>query len=250
MQKALPITYVSSTKQVNLNYFFGYIELRVLHIPTVKIFSDELMSFPEVEAARLGFEVFEPTLVLFSEEIKFLIKMGYEFELLIGHRFKKEKVFASFINHFYFLKKYYLNDYIKYYSKIILNSLYGKFAAKHNPNNLIQISAGIVGHAKVEIYQYRLIHFVYSDTDSIILFKELHKKYLGSDIGLLKLVNFIKQGYFYKNYYSYTTIDKKTHLKAKGIIKKVNPEVTTEIFKFKLAMISKKFIPLSFEFKE
>jgi hypothetical protein len=217
----------------------------------MKIFDDDtFLSIRAVEKIHLGFEALEPTLVLFSEELKFLIKMGYEFEILVGHQFKKEKVFTSFINHFYFLKKYYLNDYIKYYSKIILNSLYGKFAAKHNPNNLIQISAGIVGYAKVEIYQYRLIHYAYSDTDSVVLFNELNKKYVGSNIGLLKLVNFIKRGYFYKNYYSYITDDKKTHLKAKGIIKKVNPELKTEIFRFKLTIIAKKFIPLSFEFKE
>ena len=89
-------------------------------------------------------------------------------------------------------------------------------------------------YSRVEMNHYRQKYFIYSDTDSIIYEKILSKRYLGSSIGMMKLVDEIDRGYFIPNYYTYNA-GKKNVIKAKGMIKKVSPILRGLIFEFKLA---------------
>jgi hypothetical protein len=66
--------------------------------------------------------------VYFSEEIKNAKKYGYKFKILRGYIFNKKIIFKNFVEKFYNIKnKTNINDPLYTVSKLILNSLYGKF---------------------------------------------------------------------------------------------------------------------------
>lgn len=96
---------------------------------------------------------------------------------------------------------------------------------------------------------YRLKNFLYCDTDSIIYFTSLHKKYIGEDIGLLKLVDKINYGRFLSSYYYYKT-NTRYVIKARGFIKKVSPILTANTYKFKLFINKKRIIKPNLWIKE
>lgn len=64
----------------------------------------------------------------FSEELKYAAKHGYEIEIIKGYEFEKvEGVFSDFVSKIYNIKNNYRNKSERNISKLILNSLYGKF---------------------------------------------------------------------------------------------------------------------------
>jgi len=221
MLKNLPNNYLGIKSKEKLNTFFGFAGVVILKQPKNTFYCN----------FKKG--------ILFSEEIKMLIKNGYKFKFYYFIRFKAEKLFNEYIQHFYLLKKFSKLKFWTYFSKICLNSLYGKFATKISKKNALQLSMAINSYSRVEMIQYRQKYFIYSDTDSIIYDQYLKKKYIGKDIGMMKLVDIIEHGYFIPNYYTYLTKSSRI-IKAKGMIKKVNPILKGLIFNFKLAYFKKK----------
>jgi hypothetical protein len=163
-----------------------------------------------------------------------LIKLGHVFKFHYFIKFSAKKIFNTYVNHFYHLKQYSKSDLLKYFSKICLNSLYGKFATQISKKNSLHLSIAINSYSRNEMNQYKQKeYFVYTDTDSIIYKNELHKKFISSEIGMMKLVAKIDSGYFIPNYYMYKS-EKQIIIKAKGMIKRVMPKLDSLNFNFKL----------------
>ena len=65
----------------------------------------------------------------FSEELKIAKSLGYKFEILSGYVFKSEPLFADYVNTLNKMKENSNKNSIKYIiAKLLLNSLYGRFA--------------------------------------------------------------------------------------------------------------------------
>jgi hypothetical protein len=221
MLRGLPNDYSPITTKEDLNFFFGFIGVTLLKKPKNKFFTDFFRG------------------IMFSEEVKMLIKMGHLFKFHYFIKFKQEKLFCTYVKHFYHIKRYTKSDLLKYLSKVCLNSLYGKFATQISRINSLQISMAVNSYARVEMLQYKQKYFIYADTDSIIYEQLLSRLFVGPDIGLMKLVDFIDEGYFLPNYYMYTS-KKKIVIKARGIIKKVMPKLRGLYFDFKLLYFKKR----------
>lgn len=65
----------------------------------------------------------------FSEELKFASEHGYEFEILSGVEFEKDKIFNEYVDHFYKIKAT-TSGAEKYIAKLHLNCLYGVFGRR------------------------------------------------------------------------------------------------------------------------
>jgi len=156
---------------------------------------------------------------MFSEEIKMLLKLGYKFRYHLFFQFSAEKMFHTFVEHFYNLKRYNHLQFLKFFSKTSLNSLYGKMATKISKYNSLQVAIAINSYGRIEMFNFKQNYFIYADTDSIVILQPLSIKYVSKEIGSVKLLAGVKHGFFIPNYY---LIQTNTHLimKAKGIIKK------------------------------
>jgi hypothetical protein len=67
----------------------------------------------------------------FSEELKNALSFGYKINLIKGYTFEKANIFSGYINDLYSLRlSYPKTDPMNYISKILLNSLYGRFGMK------------------------------------------------------------------------------------------------------------------------
>ena len=78
--------------------------------------------------------------ILFSEEMFNAMKYGYKFEILSGYTFDKEYIFNDYVNELYEIKKASnKNEPMYLISKLLLNSLYGRFGMdyKLNKHNFI-----------------------------------------------------------------------------------------------------------------
>jgi len=66
--------------------------------------------------------------MMFSEEMNNALKFGYRFKILRGYLFEKEYIFTDYINDLYEIKKAHnKNDPMYLISKLLMNSLYGRF---------------------------------------------------------------------------------------------------------------------------
>src|SRR6185437_15979532 len=159
----------------NFNFFFGFLEVTILYRP---------LYYPE-----LNKKLREDTCVIFSEELKFIEKLGYKYKINNFLQFSVgRKIFNNLIYHFYALKDTKKDNFMKLMSKNLLNSLYGRFSLKISKENSNYISAAVSSYARIEIYQYKILqNYLYSDTDSVFTFLPLRKKYISRKIGMLKL---------------------------------------------------------------
>lgn len=110
--------------QFNLSNFFGFLEVRI--ITPVKITNPFLLVKTSDD------KVIEPrgdwTGVYFSEELKLAISLGYRIKVCKTYGFKRGKIFKEYINLLYKIKKLCsANIPIYKISKLLLNSLYGRF---------------------------------------------------------------------------------------------------------------------------
>jgi len=166
------------------------------------------------------------TCILFSEELKFLSKVGYKFIVKRFLKFKAIKgIFITLVNHFYTIKKNADKSILRGFSKILLNSLYGRFSMKIAKENSIFISAAISSYARIEIFQYKVLKdYLYSDTDSIFYYSSIKDIYIGKSIGLLKLESEISEiDIIREKMYIYTGSGKKV-IKASGLGKYIGDE--------------------------
>jgi hypothetical protein len=190
--------------------------------------------------------------VLFSEEVRFAISQGYKIEVLEGYTFEKANIFQNYVFDIYAIKKAHSpSDPMYLISKLLLNSLYGRFGMapilnKHevidsneldkyitNPKiniaDVIDLNNGFnivsfinkedldidsdIANSDISIgiaasctayYRVALSYFLnsndynvyYHDTDSIITDKPLDKKFVGKELGQLKLEYKINKGVF------------------------------------------------------
>lgn len=109
---------------IELNNFFGFIEVEVL-CPL------------DMERPVLPFHLNGKTIypvgswkgVYFSEELKAVEKLGYQFKLIKGYEFSKANLFESYIKYFYEIKKN-STGVERNMAKLQLNNLYGYFGRK------------------------------------------------------------------------------------------------------------------------
>lgn len=88
--------------------------------------------------------------VVFSEAINNYKKYGYKFKILRGYTFNKSNLFYDYVNDLYDIKKNSSKDSSWYLiSKLLMNSLYGKFGMNPNlPSHLI------IDQNEIEYYHY------------------------------------------------------------------------------------------------
>jgi len=71
--------------------------------------------------------------MLFSEEMKNALNLGYKINILWGYTFNSENVFKDYVNFLYNLRlQYPKSDPMNFIAKILLNSLYGRFGMNDN----------------------------------------------------------------------------------------------------------------------
>jgi len=150
MLKRLPCLFYKISQYENINFFFGFVYVELLEKPMCSI----------IYQKRYG--------ILFSEEVKALIKVGYKFRYICFYTFIGAKLFTNYVSHFFTLRMYTKAIFLKYLTKQCLNTLYGKFSTKTSKRNALQISMAINSYGKAEMIPYMQIYFVYADTDSII----------------------------------------------------------------------------------
>ena len=165
-----------------------------------------------------------------STDIEILKMYDYKFRIKDGYYFQETgKLFEDYVKHYYEIKSKAKNEVEKYISKMMLNSLSGKFGQKlwgtaievSNENNKdglvlspendlvlvdkrlnvrfkgIHIACYITSLARFHLFmameKIGFSNVFYCDTDSIISSKKIK---VGKEIGELKLVDKIKEGIF------------------------------------------------------
>jgi hypothetical protein len=109
---------------IKLDSFFGFIEVEVL-CPI------------DMKRPVLPFHLNGKTIyplgtwkgVYFSEELKVVEKLGYQFKFIKGYEFSKANLFESYINYFYEMKRTSTGS-DRHIAKYLLNNLYGYFGRK------------------------------------------------------------------------------------------------------------------------
>jgi len=216
----------------------------------------------------------------FSEELYNATKYGYSFEVLHGYQFKKAIIFKKYIDKLYKLRLEYAKTHpMNYISKLLMNSLYGKFAMRitntivhiydaNKPdeyakfmqladtgdiedihksdaedfvlvieNQITQpseqlvpmdintaISAAVTAYGRIIMSKFKnnpLFNLFYSDTDSIVIDRQLPDSMIGDALGQLKLEYELKYAIFLApKLYGLITMDDQFILKSKGITPK------------------------------
>jgi hypothetical protein len=194
------------------------------------------------------------TTVLFSEELYNAMKYGYKFKVYRGYLFDKGYIFTDYVNDLYSIKQSHKKDHPMYLiSKLLLNSLYGRFGmadalsnhkiitnnelfsmidnytiddviqlennkslvsfkdetklkeifinnySSDNANISIGIASAITSGARIFMSQFKNnpeFTLYYSDTDSIDINKPLDSKFIGPELGKMKLEYVFKEATF------------------------------------------------------
>ncbi len=195
-------------------------------------------------------EVFYLTSIELEElkkEIKIKVLDGYYFD-------RQEEIFTEYVKYYFEIKKKAKDESERYISKLMLNSLYGKFGQKVNGQNIemvneknsdsiiydvenglmlvdvkrrlkfrgVYIAAWITALARMKHYslmkQVGFNHVYYCDTDSIITDKKMK---IDEKIGGLKLEAEIKEAVFLMpKVYGYIDKNKNENVHAKGFSSK------------------------------
>jgi len=209
IEKATYIQKVKLTKE-----FFGFVDVIIsapnITLPVLPIKSDN-------DHAEMG--IIYPCGswrgIYFSEELKFALNYGYKIiEVFDGYSFKKENLFKPFIDKLYLLRKNENDPKIKKLYKLLMNSLYGKYASIYenrkriiNSNETlieiiktryetVAISSAISAYARIFMYDFVVknkLDLFYWDTDGIII-KNILTKNIDKNLGQFRLVGKIQKG--------------------------------------------------------
>jgi len=289
MLNDMPIGNPTLSTDKDLNNYFGFVYGQItapdsdrLRVPYIQM-RDEKSD--EVTCPRGTF-----SRMIFSEEIKEAIKDGYTINVQYGYKFERGKdLFKNYVSTMYNIKKNTKDPVEKALSKLLLNSLYGKFGMKDITSNIkivnkedskkitnnynysmfaeldngkvlikysskiheslrkllkdidcedknntdktlyrkrgvpsaVQMSAAISAYARMSINKYKNIPgnpCIMSDTDSVVLTKELPFNIIGKELGQMKLEHTIEEGIFIrKKLYILKTIDNKEIIKSSGV---------------------------------
>jgi len=119
--KPMPLKCTRWIKQLNsLDNFFGFVEVEVIAPSIPK---------PMLPARRAGRTIFPVGTwkgIYFSEELKAVAKLGYQFKLGQAYEFSSEVLFKDYVDYFYNIKKVTTGP-KRFIAKMMLNNLYGIF---------------------------------------------------------------------------------------------------------------------------
>ena len=136
MLKDMPIGNPTLSNDTDLNNYFGFVygeitapDYNRLRVPYIQMRDDKS---DEVVCPRGRF-----TRMIFSEEIKEALKDGYTIKVKYGYKFERGKnLFKEYVDTIYHIKKNTKDPVEKALSKLLLNSLYGKFGMKDITSNM------------------------------------------------------------------------------------------------------------------
>jgi hypothetical protein len=114
----------NNMNNIKLENFFGFIEVEVLCPIDMK-----RPVLPYHFNGKTIYPVGSWKGVYFSEELKAVQMLGYEFKLIKGYEFSKANLFESYINYFYEMKRTSSGS-ERHIAKYLLNNLYGYFGRK------------------------------------------------------------------------------------------------------------------------
>jgi DNA polymerase type B, organellar and viral len=120
------IRFHKNMDNINLDNFFGYIEVEVT-CPT----SMMRPVLPFKFEGNTIYPVGTWTAIYFSEELKAVQPLGYEFRLIQGYEFSKANIFNSYVDHFFNIKRNSVGTQ-KAIAKLHLNGLYGYFGRRQD----------------------------------------------------------------------------------------------------------------------
>ena len=136
MLNDLPVGNPTLTNDTNLNNYFGFVYGEItapnyerLRIPYIQMRDEktDIISCPRGSFSRM----------IFSEEMKEAIKDGYSIKVKYGYKFERGiNLFKNYVDTFYNIKKTTKDPVEKALSKLLLNSLYGKFGMKDIISNM------------------------------------------------------------------------------------------------------------------
>ena len=124
----------SNMDNINLNNFFGFIEVEV----TCPI--DMLKPvLPFKFEGKTIYPVGTWTAIYFSEELKAVQSLGYQFKLIRGYEFSKTDLFSTYVDHFFNIKRT-SGGAQKAIAKLHLNALYGYFGRRQDLIETVNVS--------------------------------------------------------------------------------------------------------------
>lgn len=228
---------------------------------------EKIPLLPKIIQDKLIFPYGDGDFYSTSAELEILRKKGIKFEVLEGYVFNdKYPIFKNYILEMYKIRNSYEKGTMEnLISKLLMNSLYGRFGMKREQKELLfsknppknarvfdedfglyeldtiskspyilpHLSSYITSLGRVKLYNTfeKVGHenVWYCDTDSIITSKELP---VGEGLGELKLEHKIKEGVFLQpKAYSFITQDNKTFSRVKGM-----PDISISFNDFKKAL--------------
>ncbi len=125
-----PSKLVAFGKRISKKELKEYLQAGFLVIARVKIKTDENVFGKKDEKRGLIFPIGEFEVVLNTEELKYAFEKGYVKKVYEFAIYEGEYLFSDFVDYFYSLRKQAKSKTENLFYKLILNSLYGKFAQK------------------------------------------------------------------------------------------------------------------------
>jgi hypothetical protein len=174
MLNDMPIGNPILTDEKDITNFFGFAYGEIIppseevlkNLYIQKRNTDGSVSCPRDKFCRL----------IFSEEIKYAIGEGYQFNMEWGYKFKRGKgVFDEFVKELYKDKKESNNPVLKLIAKYSLNSLYGKFGQKDISSNIKIIKRKDIKSITTK-YNYQYISEINSDFSIIKYSSRINEK--------------------------------------------------------------------------
>ena len=136
MLNDMPIGNPTFSNDTDLNNYFGFVygeitapDYERLRVPYIQMRDD---TSDNIDCPRGTF-----SRMIFSEEIKEALKDGYSINIKYGYKFERGKdLFKDYVTTIYNIKKITKDPVEKAISKLLLNSLYGKFGMKDIISNM------------------------------------------------------------------------------------------------------------------
>ena len=168
----MPLTPVlpPKNKKINLVNFFGFLEVRV--ITPKHIFIPCLPKKDNIKGTISPTGTWQ--CLYFSEELKIAASLGYKVHIVKSYSYKRGKIFNNYINFFYRIRTLYSKkNALNQISKLLLNSLYGRFGMHitQNTKKIVDLKNLYQIKKKYKIDNYKLLNknvaiFCYTEKDN------------------------------------------------------------------------------------
>tara|TARA_B110000967_G_scaffold94827_1_gene97424 strand:+ start:2542 stop:4416 length:1875 start_codon:yes stop_codon:yes gene_type:complete len=122
----MPLTPIKTTedKLINLINNFGFLEVKI--VTPKLIFTPCLPKKDDIKGTINPTGTWKG--MYFSEELKIALSLGYKISVIKTYGYKRGKIFSNYIKFFYKIRKLYSKkNLLNKISKLLLNSLYGRF---------------------------------------------------------------------------------------------------------------------------